>query len=140
MIKKSQRGVTLIEMLVVVTIIALFASVVGIRYFAHVGQAKRIAAISQIERFETALGVYKLSTGTFPTNEQGLLALCQNPGIANWNGPYLAKDLPLDPWGQPYLYRHPGEHSPDPEIVSYGADGKSGGTGEDADVANWKTN
>src|SRR4051794_18110162 len=114
--KKSQRGVTLIEMLVVVTIIALFASVVGIRYFTHVGQAKRIAAISQIERFETALGIYKLSVGTFPTNEQGLLALCQNPGVASWNGAISGeKDLPLDPWGQPYLYRHPGEHSPDPE-------------------------
>jgi general secretion pathway protein G len=133
-------GVTLIEMLVVVTIIALFASVVGIRYLTHVGQAKRVAAASQIETLENALGIYKLSTGVFPTNEQGLAALRNNPGIANWNGPYLSKELPLDPWGQPYTYHNPGEHSPDPEIISYGADGKPGGTGEGADIVSWKVN
>jgi general secretion pathway protein G len=76
----------------------------------------------------------------FPTNEQGLAALRTNPGVANWNGPFLDKDLPLDPWNQPYTYRNPGEHSPDPEITSYAADGKPGGTGEDADIVSWRVN
>ena len=136
----TERGVTLIEMLVVVTIIALFAGVVGIRYFKHVGQAKVVAASQQIELFDGALGLYKLATGAYPTNEQGLAALRVSPGLRGWNGPYIAKDLPVDPWGHAYGYPFPGEHSPDPEIISYGTDGKPGGEGEDADIVSWKVN
>jgi len=85
-----------------------------------------------------ALGQYKEDTGTFPTNEQGLAALRENPGVKDWKGPYLAQDVPLDPWKRPYVYRYPGEHSDEPDIVSYGADGKPGGASEDADVVSWR--
>ena len=135
-----RAGVTLIEMLVVVTIIALFAGLVVNRYFDQVARARHVRTVGQIEQFETALAQYKLSTGVFPTNEQGLAALRENPGITGWSGPYLAKDLPPDAWGRAFAYRNPGEHSPDPEIISYGADGKPGGTGEDADIVSWKVN
>lgn len=124
-------------MLVVVTIIALFAGLVVNRYFDQVARARHVKATEQIASLENALGIYKLATGVFPTNEQGLAVLSQSLGS---NGPILAKELPLDPWGHPYIYRNPGEYSPDPEIISYGADGKPGGTGEDADIVSWKVN
>jgi general secretion pathway protein G len=133
-----QAGVTLIELLVVVTIIALFAALVGPRLFKHVGKSRATAARAQISSFQTALGVYKLDTGTFPTTEQGLQALRTRPeGLEHWDGPYLPQDIPQDPWGRPYIYKFPGEHGDEPDIISYGADGRAGGDGEDADILSW---
>ncbi len=136
---RSQSGVTLIELLVVVTIIALFAGIVGPRLFRQVGRSRSTAAKAQINAFQTAVGIYKLDTGQFPTTEQGLEALRVNPGLERWDGPYLPQDAPLDPWGAPYGYRYPGEHGDEPDIFSFGSDGQSGGEGEDADVVSWSS-
>jgi general secretion pathway protein G len=131
--------VTLIEMLVVMTIIALFAALVAPRMFQHADKAKLTAAKAQINAFSTALGSYKLDTSTFPTTEQGLQALRVKPqGVNQWNGPYLPQDVPMDPWARPYVYKYPGEHGDEPDITSYGADGQPGGEGINADIASWK--
>jgi len=136
---RSADGFTLIELIVVIVILGLLAGLVVPRLFKHVAQAKQTAARAQISAFQTALGAYKLDTGTFPTTEQGLQALrTPPPGVNNWNGPYLPKEVPLDPWGRPYLYKYPGDHGDEPDIISYGADGKEGGEGEDADILSWK--
>ena len=112
-------------MLVVVTIIALFAAIVAPRMLGRADAARRTAARAQINSFMTALGAYKLDTGTFPTTEMGLAALRVKPeNAAQWNGPYLPQDIPLDPWSHPYLYKYPGEHGDEPDIVSLGADGQ----------------
>jgi general secretion pathway protein G len=138
--RRAQRGITLIEMLVVVTIIALFAALVGPRMFGQADKAKRTAARAQINSFATALGAYKLATGTFPTTEQGLQALRVKPeGMAQWDGPYLPQDIPMDPWAHPYLYKFPGEHGDEPDIVSLGADGQPGGEGNNADIVSWSS-
>jgi len=135
-----ESGVTLIELLVVVTIIALFAALVGPRLFRQVGRSRATAARAQINAFQTALGVYKLDTAKFPTTEQGLKALRAKPdGVERWDGPYLPQDAPDDPWGHPYVYKFPGEHGEEPDIISYGADGQSGGEGEDADILSWSS-
>ena len=137
--KNSEAGVTLIEMLVVVTIIALFAAIVGPRLLHRGDQARVVAAKQQISDLQLALGQYKLDTGIFPTQELGLPALRQKPeGVEQWHGPYLVKDLGSDPWGHAYAYKYPGEHGDEPDIVSYGADGQPGGTDLNADVASWK--
>jgi len=144
-IKKNRRarrraGITLIEMLVVVTIIALFAALVAPSMFKQSDKARVTAARAQINAFMTALGTYKLDTGTFPTTEQGLQALRIRPAEANqWNGPYLPKDVPPDPWGHPYAYKFPGEHGDEPEVTSLGGDGQPGGEGLNADIVSWKS-
>jgi general secretion pathway protein G len=136
----AERGVTLIEMMVVVTIIALFAALVMPKMFRRADAARVTAARSQINGFLTALGTYKLDTSLWPTTEQGLQALrVRPPGLNNWNGPYLPADVPNDPWGRPYVYKYPGEHGDEPDIVSYGADGQPGGEDVNADVLSWKT-
>ncbi len=135
---KTERGVTLIEMMVVVIIIGLFAALVGPQLFKNVGKSKRTAAHAQIENFMTALVSYNGDVGAFPTTEMGLQALRVKPeNVNNWSGPYLMKDIPLDPWQRPYLYKFPGEHGDAPEIVSLGADGQPGGEGENADIVSW---
>jgi general secretion pathway protein G len=135
----SQAGVTLIEMMVVVTIIALFAALVLPRMLGQADKARKTAARAQINAYSTALGSYKLDTGIFPTTEQGLQALRVKPeNVNNWQGPYLLKDVENDPWGHPYLYRYPGEHGDEPDIISYGADGQPGGDGINADILSWK--
>ena len=137
--KPAQAGVTLIEMLVVVTIIGLFVALVGPGLFRRADAAKVTATRSQIESFMTALGQYKLDTGAFPTTEQGLVALRVKPAeMEQWAGPYMPKDIPKDPWGHDYIYKYPGEHGDEPEIVSYGADGQPGGEGINADILSWK--
>lgn len=137
--RAAESGVTLIELMVVVTIIALFAALVGPALFKNVGKSKVVAAKSQMEQFGTALGTYKLDVGNFPTTEQGLQALRVKPAdVNNWNGPYIPKDVPNDPWQHPYIYKYPGDHGDEPDIVSYGADGQPGGDGENADIVNWK--
>ncbi len=136
---KRQAGVTLIEMLVVVTIIALFAALVAPAMLKRGDQARVVAAKAQVNSFITALGSYKLDTSMYPTNEQGLEALRTKPeGLAQWNGPYLPKEVPNDPWGRPYIYKYPGEHGDEPDIISYGADGQPGGDGINGDIVSWK--
>lgn len=130
---------TLIEMLVVVMIIGLFAALVGPQIFKQGDKARVTAAHAQVNSIMTALGSYKLDTGTFPSTEQGLQALRAQPQDATqWNGPYLAKDIPLDPWGHPYIYKYPGEHGDEPDVISLGADGQPGGEGINADILSWK--
>ncbi len=137
--RNHRAGVTLIEMLVVVTIIALFAAIVGPRLLHRGDQARVVAAKEQISAFQLALGQYKLDTGGFPTTEQGLAALRQQPqGVEQWHGPYLTRDLSTDPWSHPYVYKFPGDHGDEPDIISYGADGQPGGTELNADVLSWK--
>ena len=134
-----EAGITLIEMLVVVTIIALFAGLVLLPMMKRVDRAKQVAAHTQISGFMTALGTYKLDTGAFPTNEQGLKALREKPeGVNGWQGPYLQKEVPTDPWKNEYQYKYPGDHGDEPDICSFGLDGKPGGEGNDEDICSWK--
>ena len=135
---KKEKGFTLIEMLIVMVILGLLAALVGPRMFGKVGKSRQKAAKAQISLFETALDTYRLDTSKYPTTDQGLEALRVNPGdVGRWDGPYLPKNVPLDPWGQAYQYRSPGEHG-DFDIISFGADGAEGGEGEDEDVVSWK--
>lgn len=139
--RRNRRGVTLIEMLVVVTIIGLFAALVAPRMFKQTDKARRVAARAQINSFVTALGQYKMDTGVFPATEQGLQALRARPQNANmWNGPYLPQEIPVDPWSRPYIYKFPGEHGDEPDVISYGADGAPGGEGLNEDIVSWKNN
>jgi len=132
------RGFTLIEILIVVVIIGLLASLVGPALFKKVGSSRQKTAMAQISMLETALKTYRLDTGRYPTTEEGLKALVVKPeGLKSWDGPYLEKDLPMDPWGNPYLYKCPGEKT-EYEIASYGGDGKPGGEGEDKDIFSWE--
>ena len=136
---RKQAGVTLIEMLVVVTIIALFAALVAPRMLRQADSARSVQARAQINSFMTALGAYKLNTSLYPTTEQGLQALRVQPAdVHQWAGPYLPQEIPNDPWGRPYIYRYPSEHGDEPEIISYGADGQPGGEGTNADIISWK--
>lgn len=130
------RGFTLIELLVVVVIIGLLASFVAPRYFSQVGKSEVQVAKAQIDALEKALDQYRLDMRRYPTTEQGLAALMEKPlASPGWNGPYLKKAIPLDPWGRAYAYRGPGARA-EFELISYGRDGRAGGTGEDADIAN----
>lgn len=138
---RRQAGVTLIEMLVVVTIIALFAALVGPRMLQKSDAARVTAARAQINSFMTALGAYKLDTGLYPSTEAGLDALRHKPdGLNQWQGPYLPQEIPADPWGNPYVYKFPSENGGfEPEIISYGADGQPGGEDIFADIVSWKS-
>lgn len=138
--RRRQAGVTLIEMLVVVTIIALFAALVAPKMLRRADAARVTAARAQINAFNTALGAYKLDTSTFPSTEQGLAALRIRPAnMPLWNGPYLPQDIPVDPWGRPYQYKYPGDHGDEPDIISLGADGQPGGEDINADILSWKS-
>ena len=135
---RKQQGFTLIELLIVMVILGLLAALVGPRMFGKVGKSRQKAANAQISLFETALDIYRLDIGKYPTTEQGLQALRVKPDdVEKWDGPYLPKDVPLDPWGNSYVYESPGEHG-DYDIISLGADGDPGGEGEDTDIVSWK--
>ena len=130
----KRAGFTLLELLVVVVIIGILVAYVAPRYFQQIGKSERTAALGQIDALGKAVDAYWLDMGRFPTSEQGLDALVVKPdGATKWNGPYLKKSVPLDPWGHPYLYRVPGAQG-DYDLIAYGKDGKPGGEGEDADV------
>jgi general secretion pathway protein G len=133
-----ERGFTLVEILVVITIIGLIMALVGPRVLNYLADSKVKAAKIQIEAFSSALDLFYLDTGRYPSGSEGLSALVRPSGsIASWNGPYLkGGTLPNDPWGKPYIYRSPGEHGAY-DIVSYGADGQEGGTGTAADITSW---
>jgi general secretion pathway protein G len=130
------QGFTLLELLVVVVIIGLLAGFVAPRYFGQVGKSEVATAKAQIDALEKALDQYRLDTGRYPSTELGLKALVERPPEEpKWNGPYLKKTVPLDPWGKPYVYKMPGQKW-DFELLSYGRDGRPGGSGEDADIGN----
>jgi len=137
---RARRGITLIEMLVVLTIIALFAALVAPKMLGQGDKARVTAARAQINSFMTALGAYKLDTGLYPSTEMGLAALRNRPqNVSQWQGPYLPQDVPQDPWGRAYIYKFPGENVPEePEIICLGADGQPGGEGIMADIVSWK--
>lgn len=136
--KDRESGFTLIELLVVMIIIGLLAALVGPGLFSTLGKSKLKSAKAQIELFGTALDAFRLEIGRYPTSEEGLQALRENPGeAAGWDGPYLRKEVPLDPWGKPYHYQSPGEQG-DYDLFSYGADRSPGGEGENQDIASWK--
>jgi len=134
---KRRRGFTLVELLVVMVMIALLAALVGPRLFPKVGKGKQSAAKAQIELFGQALDQFRLDAGRYPNTQEGLNALMTNPGIEKWDGPYLKKSLPQDPWGKPYHYQCPGTHG-EYDLFSYGRDGSPGGDGEDKDVVSWE--
>jgi general secretion pathway protein G len=135
---RGEAGFTLVEMLVVITIIGLIMSLVGPRVLNYLAESKVKAAKIQMQSFSSALDLFNLDTGRYPATGEGLAALIQPPGtIPAWNGPYLKGGvLPNDPWGKPYVYHSPGEHGTY-DILSYGSDGQEGGTGTAADIANW---
>lgn len=129
-------GFTLLELLIVVVIIGLLAAYVGPKYFAQLGKSERTIAKAQIEALEKALDTFRLDTGRYPSTEEGLTALVNKPAsVTQWNGPYLKKNIPMDPWGHAYQYRSPGASS-EIELQSYGKDGQPGGTGDNADISN----
>jgi general secretion pathway protein G len=131
--RRSLYGFTLLELLVVMVIIGLLASYVGPRFFEQVGKSETKTARAQIDAFGKALDTYRLDVGHYPTTEQGLQALIDKPASeTKWSGPYLQKNVPPDPWGQPYQYKAPGENNRDYDIVSFGKDGQRGGEGENA--------
>ena len=135
---KNQAGFTLIEMIIVVVIIGLLAGLVAPQFMKQQGRAETKTARAQIELFGTALDTFRLDVGRYPTSQEGLAALMQKPsGADRWDGPYLKKDLPLDPWGKPYVYKSPSDHGPY-EIISYGADGVPGGTDTNSDINSWE--
>jgi general secretion pathway protein G len=136
-VRRSQSGFTLLELLVVMVIIGLLAGYVGPKYFAQVGKSQIKTARAQIDALEKSLDQYRLDTGHYPSMEQGLLALVTRPaGEPRWDGPYLKKSVPMDPWGTAYVYKIPGEHG-EFDLLSYGKDAQPGGTGEGADITNW---
>ena len=133
----NRKGFTLIELLVVMVILAMLAAIVGPKLFTKVGKGKQAAAKTQIEMLGQALDSYRLDTGHYPNTSQGLNALITNPGVEGWDGSYLKKALPNDPWMKPYQYQSPGTHG-DYDLFSYGADGAPGGEGENKDVNSWE--
>ena len=133
---RGARGFTLLELLVVIVIIGLLAAYVGPKYFAQLGKSEVTVAKAQIEAFEKSLDTYRLDVGRYPTTEEGLGALLVAPPAAGtrWNGPYLKKAVPPDPWGHAYQYRAPGSKG-EYDIVSMGKDGQPGGSGDNADIS-----
>jgi general secretion pathway protein G len=137
-VRQKERGFTLIEILVVIIIIGMLAALVGPRLFGKVSMAKQKTAKAQIELFGTALDAFRLDVGKYPTTEDGLKALREKPsGVEGWQGPYLPKEIPLDPWNSTYIYKCPGEHG-EYDLISLGLDRVDGGEGENQDIVSWK--
>ena len=138
---KKQRGFSLMELLIVMVILGLIASLVGPKLFGKLGKAQQKTAKTQIEMLMAAMAAFRLDVGRYPTQQEGLTALVTNPEsepeLDKWNGPYLKKALPNDPWGKPFHYQCPGSHG-EYDLFSYGRDGAPGGEGEDKDVTSWE--
>ena len=134
-LKHRIHGFTLLELLIVIVIIGMLAAYVGPKYFTQLGKSERTMAKAQLAGLEKALDTFRLDVGRYPTTEEGLAALVNKPGtVTQWNGPYLKKEVPLDPWGHPYQYQSPGANS-EIELRSYGKDGQPDGTGDNADIS-----
>jgi general secretion pathway protein G len=132
------EGFTLIELMIVLFILGLLAALVAPRLMGRVGKAKQKTAQAQIQLLATALDLYHLDVGNYPSTEEGLKALRLKPETqAAWTGPYLDKEVPKDPWGRAYVYKFPGAHGPY-DLYSLGADGAEGGEGENQDITNWQ--
>jgi general secretion pathway protein G len=141
--QKERRGFTLIEIMVVILVLGTLAALVAPNVFSHVSSAKEAAAASQIELLGAALDAYRLDNDAYPSGQQGLEALrrepLSDPRPRNWRGPYLRKEVPLDPWGRAYVYRSPGVANPwGYDLLSFGRDGVEGGEDEDADIKSWE--
>ena len=136
---RSEDGYTLVELLVVLAILGLLIAIAAPRLIHHLGAARVQTAHIQIQQLGSILDIYKLDTGSYPTQQAGLQALVTAPaGATHWNGPYLKnKDSLTDPWGNPYQYKFPGSHG-DYDLYSFGADGREGGDGENSDISNWQ--
>lgn len=133
----NSKGFTLLELLVVMVIIGLLAGYVGPKYFAQIGKSEVKVTKAQVDALGKALDQFRLDTGHYPTTDEGLAALVVHPANElRWDGPYLTKDVPLDPWGNPYVFKSPGEHG-EYDLISYGKDRQPGGEGEAADITNW---
>lgn len=142
-IRSHARGFTLIEIMVVILVLGVLAALVAPSVFQHVGSAKETAAASQIELLGAALDAYRLDNDRYPSTQQGLESLrrepLSDPRPRNWRGPYLKKEVPLDPWGRAYIYRSPGAANPwGYDLLSYGRDGAEGGEDEDSDIKSWE--
>lgn len=140
---ERERGFTLIELIAVVVILAVLATLLAPRIFQGTKRAQRNLAQIQIKKIEGALGLFQLDNGRFPTTEEGLKALIENPGVQNWNGPYgsiTRADL-KDPWGRDYMYRYPCQHPGAPhdyDLFTWGPTGVEGGTGPNAAITSWE--
>ena len=140
---RTRSGFTLIEVLVVIAVISVLAAVVAPNVFQHVSTARDSAARAQIEMLGAALDAYRLDNGRYPSTEQGLESLRREPLLdprpGRWRGPYLRREVPVDPWGNPYVYASPGTANPWAfDLLSLGADGQPGGENEDADILGWE--
>ncbi|OQW68953.1 MAG: type II secretion system protein GspG [Proteobacteria bacterium ST_bin12] len=136
-IRIKNQGFTLLELLVVIVIIGLLASIAAPKLFSQIGKSETKTASAQIEALGLGLDQYRIDVGQYPTTEQGLTALNKNPGnVPKWAGPYLKKSVPNDPWGKPYIYKSPGEHG-DYDLSTLGKDGQLGGTSDAEDVLSW---
>jgi general secretion pathway protein G len=132
-----RAGFTLIELMIVVVILSLLATIVMPRVLDRPEQARRTKAKVDIHNIQSALALFKTDTGRFPTTSEGIEALIRNPGIAGYSAEGYLDKVPIDPWGNKYTYMSPGIHSRDVDIESYGKDGEEGGTGNNADIESW---
>jgi general secretion pathway protein G len=134
---RNEKGFTLVELIVVMVILGLLAALVGPRIFGKVEKAKYNAAKTELEMLGQGLDLFRLDVGRYPTTQEGLQALRENPGMDQWDGPYLKKPVPADPWQRPFHYESPGQHG-DYDLYSYGVDGTPGGEGDNKDITSWE--